>query len=187
MRWNRHFEVEGRHAFLGASKGHWVNYDLEKMKRIWENKFASEKGTRIHRIASDLIRERIRLEKNSMTLNSYVNDAIGFRMTPEVVLVYSENCFGTSDTISFDPNTRELRIHELKTGVHPASFNQLMIYSALFCHEYRMNPFDIVVILRIYQSDQVHELSGDPTEIQRIMDKMDEFDPEIEKMKAVLL
>lgn len=187
MRFNKHWEVEGKHAFLGASKHHWINYDLDKMKRIWENKFASEKGTRLHALAAFCIRERIKLERNGTTLSLYVNDAIGFRMTPEVVLVFSENCFGTADAISFDPDTLELRIHDLKTGVHPGSFEQLRIYAALFCHEYKKNPYDLTIILRIYQSDQFFELSCDGSEVEAILKKMHEFEPEIEKMKEVML
>lgn len=184
MRFNKHWEVEGRHAFLGASKYHWIRYDLEKMKTIWENKFASEKGTRLHDLAAFCIRERIKLDKNGTTLSMYVNDAIGFRMTPEQVLVFSENCFGTADAIDFTDGV--LRVHDLKTGKHPGSFDQLLVYCALFCLEYKVNPFDIVMILRIYQMDEVFELSGDPHEVQRIMDKMQEFDPEIEKMKEAM-
>ncbi len=184
MRWNRHFEVEGRHAYLGASKYHWINYDLEKVKRVWENQFASQDGVRKHKLAAFLIEEKVRLERNSLTLNLYVNDAIGFRMTPEQPLVYSENVFGTPDAISF--HDRELRIHDLKTGVHPGSFHQLEVYAALFCHEYKQSPFDIVTILRIYQNDQFYEMIANPNEIKRIMDKMDEFDPEINKMKELM-
>lgn len=49
----------------------------------------------------------------------YVNDAIGYKMTPEQTLFYSENCFGTADSISYRSGL--LRIHDLKTGVIPAS------------------------------------------------------------------
>jgi hypothetical protein len=31
----------------------------------------------------------------------YVNDAIGYQMTPEQPIYYSENCVGTADAISF--------------------------------------------------------------------------------------
>ena len=61
----------------------------------------------------------------------YVNDAIGFKMTPEQILYYSDNCFGTADAILFRNNF--LRIHDLKTGkisgTHGAAFE---IYAALF-------------------------------------------------------
>lgn len=63
-------------------------------------------------------------------MNMYVNDAISFRMVPEQILFYSENCFGTADTIVFRNGT--LRIHDLKTGVVPAHMEQLEIYAALF-------------------------------------------------------
>jgi hypothetical protein len=182
---NRHGDVDGKHAFLGASKYHWINYDLAKMERIWENKFASERGMRIHRIAADLIRERIRLAPQELTLNMYVNDSIGFRMVPEQVLMYSDNCFGTPDAIAF--NKGILRVHDLKTGVHQGSEHQCEIYCALFCLEYGINPYDIEMILRIYQSDQIFEYLPDPAWIKEIMDKIETFDKHIEKMKEVML
>lgn len=186
MRFNKHYELEGQHAFMGASKHYWTDYDEEKLRRIWENQFKSQKGSRIHDLARILITEKVKMERNTMTLNAYVNDAIGYRMTPEVMLKYSVNCFGTADAISYDPTTKTLRIHDLKTGVHPGHFKQLLIYAALFCHEYKMNPYDLIVILRIYQMDEVHELAGTPEEIERIMKRMEEFDPVIEEMKAVM-
>lgn len=185
MRFNTHWQVEGKHAFLGASKYHWINYDLSKMEKIWENKFASERGTRLHKLAAFCIEERVKLQENGTTLSMYVNDAIGFRMTPEQVLLYSDNCFGTADAIKFEKDV--LRIHDLKTGVHPGSFHQEEIYAALFCHEYKINPYDIEMIFRIYQNDQVFEEIGDPKEIKRIMEQMIVFNKRIEEMKEVLL
>ena len=185
MRFNKHWEVEGKHAFLGASKYHWIRYDLEKMKRIWENKFKSEKGTRLHKLAAMAIRERVKLADNGTTLSMYVNDAIGFRMVPEQVLMYNDDCFGTPDAISFYKGI--LRVHDLKTGEHPGSFDQPKIYCALFCHEYQVNPYDIEMILRIYQNDQIIEEIADPTEIKEIMNKIVLFTKEIDQMKAVLL
>lgn len=31
MNWNNHSVFEGQHAFLGASKYHWINYDEGKL------------------------------------------------------------------------------------------------------------------------------------------------------------
>ena len=111
----------------------------------------------------------------------YVNDAIGFKMTPEQVLFYSNNCFGTCDTISFKNDI--LRIHDLKTGVNPAHMEQLMIYASLFCLEYRTKPNDIQMELRIYQNDDVEISNPDPDDIFAIMDKIVEFDKYLEKIK----
>lgn len=185
MRFNTHWQVEGKHAFLGASKHHWINYDISKMERIWENKFASEKGTRLHNLAAFCIRERVRLADNGTTLSMYVNDAIGFRMTPEQVLYYSDNCFGTADAIQFEKDI--LRVHDLKTGVHPGNENQLKIYCALFCLEYKVNPYDIEMLGRIYQNDQIFEFIFDPAEIKQIMKTIEEFDKRIDEMKEVML
>jgi len=185
LRFNDHWDVEGKHAFLGASKYHWIRYDLEKMRRIWENKFKSEKGTRLHKLAAFCIKERIKLEHNGTTLSMYVNDAIGFRMTPEQVLMYNEDCFCTPDAISFDKEL--LRVHDLKTGEHPASFDQTRIACALFCLEYKVRPFEIEMIMRIYQNDQIFELNAEPAEIQEIMDTIKSFTKEIQAMREVML
>lgn len=112
----------------------------------------------------------------------YVNDAIGFGMTPEQVLYYSPNCFGTADTISFKKNI--LRIHDLKTGETKASLHQLEVYAALFCLEYDIKPGELDDIeLRIYQNDDV--LVGHPQadDILPIMDSIIHFDKLIEKCK----
>jgi len=95
-------------------------------------------------------------------------------MTCEQVLYYSENCFGTADTIAFRYKT--LRIHDLKTGVWPAHVHQLEIYAALFCLEYDVDPFEIKIELRIYQSNEVIVYDADPEDIIFIMGKIQEFD-----------
>lgn len=185
MHFNKHLRLEDLHAFLGASKYHWVNYDMPKMERIFENQFAAALGTRKHAWAAEAIRLGQRQPRGNKTLNAYINDAIGFRMEPEVVLFYSDNCFGTADAICFFKNV--LRIHDLKTGTHPGSVHQLEIYAALFCLEYRINPYDIEMILRLYQSDDMLEFIGDPKWIREIMDKIKMFDSRIEEMKEVMV
>jgi len=181
MNFNRHFELEGRHAFLSASKWHWINYDEGKLFDSYCNFRAKERGTRIHAFAKECINLGIKLPKSKKTLNMYVNDAIGFKMTPEQPLYFSENCFGTADTISFKNNL--LRIHDLKTGETPASMNQLFVYTALFCLEYEFEPKDIDAELRIYQSDEImiHEPCED--DIRPIMDQIIKFDKIITKLK----
>lgn len=108
------------------------------------------------------------------TIGMYINDAIQYKMTCEQVLYYSENCFGTADTIAFRYNI--LRIHDLKTGVHPGSVHQLEVYAALFCLEYDVDPFKIKIELRIYQSDEVAVYDADPEDIVFIMERIQEFD-----------
>ena len=111
----------------------------------------------------------------------YVNDAIGYQMTPEQPLYFSENCFGTADAISFKNNL--LRIHDLKTGDTPAHIEQLMVYEALFCLEYEMDPERIDSELRIYQLDDVLIENPDPKDISFIMDKIIYFDKCLNKLK----
>lgn len=184
MNFNKHLNLEGQHAFLSASKHHWVNYDEEKLSNAYIKFLATQKGTELHDFACRCIRLGVRLphnSKNPKTLNLYVNDAIGYKMTPEQPLFYSDNCFGTADAISFRQNM--LRIHDLKTGVSPVSIHQLEIYAALFCLEYRKNPADIGIELRIYQSNEVLVHQPEPERIKYIMDKIIVFDKRIEKLK----
>lgn len=187
MRFNDHSNLDGCHAFLGASKYSWVNYDDEKLEESYLNNLAKQKGTRLHEFASECISLGIKLQKTKQTLNMYVNDAIGYKMTPEQPLFYSNNCFGTADAISFNENKKFLRIHDLKTGVTPASMKQLEIYTALFCLEYDIPPNDIDIELRIYQSDNI--LIEDPNreDILYIEDKIKRFDRQIEMIKEEAL
>ena len=181
MNFNDHSNLKDCHAFLGASKHSWINYDLEKLETSYLNHLAKQKGTVLHELAYNLILQRIKLEDINKTFNMYVNDAIGYNMVPEQVLYYSSNCFGTADTISFRKDL--LRIHDLKTGVRPASMDQLKIYAALFCLEYDVHPNDIDMELRIYQNDQI--IYDDPPreDIMFIERQIIEFDKAIEHLK----
>jgi len=181
MNFNKHLSLEGQHAFLSASKYHWINYDEDKLSTAYTKFLAAQKGTRLHEFACECIRLGIKLPKTNKTLNLYVNDAIGYKMTTEQTLYYSDNCFGTADAISFRQNL--LRIHDLKTGVMPSSVHQLEIYSALFCLEYGVKPTNIDIELRLYQSDEVIVHKPQSEDILYIMDKIIMFDKQIDKMK----
>lgn len=100
-------------------------------------------------------------------LTSYVNDAIGYLMNPEQILYYSMNCFGTADAISFRDNV--LRIHDLKTGIGATHMEQLIIYAALFCLEYKYKPEQIKIELRIYQMNEIQIVEPDPNDISVVM------------------
>lgn len=181
MNFNNHSNLKGLHAFLGASKYAWLNYDEEKLALVYKNMQAQELGTRLHEFAANCIDLGINLPEENKTLNLYVNDAIGYRMIPEQVLYYSDNCFGTADAISY--RRKFLRIHDLKTGKTPAHMDQLHIYAALFCLEYHMKPTEIGIETRIYQNDEVLVESPDPDVIVHIMDKIKTFDKCINKLK----
>jgi len=181
MNFNRHLGLEGQHAFLSASKYHWVNYDKEKLATSFSKYQAAQMGTRLHEFACEAIRLGQKLPKTKQTLNMYVNDAIGFNMQTEQMLYYSDNCFGTADAISFKQNL--LRIHDLKTGTTVCSVTQLEVYAAMFCLEYDINPNDIEMELRIYQNDEVRIHNPNREDILYIMDKIIIFDKEIDKLK----
>lgn len=181
MNFNKHYNLEGQHAFLSASKYHWVNYDDEKLASAFSKYLAAQHGTRLHEFAREAIELGIKLPKTKKTLNMYVNDAIGFKMDTEVVLYYSDNCFGTADSISF--KQKFLRIHDLKNGVTVASMTQLVIYAALFCLEYGYSPNDFETELRIYQNDDVVIHHPEPEEILYVMEKIITADKQIELIK----
>jgi hypothetical protein len=181
MIFNKHSDLVGQHAFLSASKYHWINYTDEKLDRVFIASMAMQRGTELHALAHECIRLGVRLPKTQKTLHMYVNDAIGYRMTTEQVLYYSENAFGTADTIGFRRN--KLRIHDLKTGVFPCSEHQLEVYAAYFCLEYKFKPMDIEIELRIYQNDEVRIFEVDPDIITHIMDKVKMFDKRINELR----
>lgn len=188
MQWNNHYALKDTHAFLSPSQYSWVNYDEPKLEERVNNQKLVQRGTELHKYAEIAISNKINQTKNRKTINEYINDAIGFRMTPEVTLYYSKWIYGTADAISFrkepkvSKDAKVLRIHDLKTGVHPAKLTQLEIYAALFCLEYHVLPADIITILRIYQFDEVYEEECTSEIIVPIMDKIKRFSKIIDEM-----
>lgn len=176
MNFRKHSNLPGDHSFLSASKHHWLNYDEDKLVSVYEASMAAKRGSELHDFAARCIRLGQKLPRTNQTLNMYVNDAIGFRMTPEQVLYYSPNCYGTADAISFREKDKKLRIHDYKSGESPASMNQLRIYAALFCLEYDFLPEDLEIELRIYQSDDYEGELADPALIKDIMLTIIRFD-----------
>lgn len=182
MDFNKHFDLVGKHAFLGASKYHWINYSEDKLVESWTKAMAVARGTQYHELAAMLIRMGEKLPRSKKTLNMYVNDAIGYRMAPEQPLYFSENCFGTADAISFRKGL--LRIHDLKTGVTPTHIEQLIVYAALFCLEYHTKPAEIGIELRIYQNDEILIHEPEVDEILPVMDKIVSFDKIIRRLRT---
>ena len=206
MDWHRHSAIEGQHAFLGASKYHWINYDSDKLFERFSSSYIPTIGTILHALAKSLIDKKVKLTKADKkvvllrllengvprsvinmdfiyeNLMNYVNDCIGFGMDTEVTLMYSEYAFGTADAINFRDDI--LRIHDLKTGAAMAHVEQLYIYAALFCLEYRKKPGEIKIYLSIYQDGEVFEEEPDVEVIAQIMDKIITFDKAIRKFKG---
>ena len=206
MIFNAHSNLVGQHAFLGASKFSWLNYDEETLVQRYKQQWATQIGTVLHKLASDCIKNHIRLSKSAdrnlvfleltrcgistdfididnilSTLVPFVNDAIGFKMTSEQILYYSDNCFGCADVISY--RNKILRIHDYKSGSLPAHMEQLMVYSGLFCLEYKIDPYDIQETeLRIYQNSEIlyHKPSG--KEVMDICDRIVEANGIVEKI-----
>jgi hypothetical protein len=175
MNFREHSRLEGLHAPFSPSQPSWLRYDDEKAIASYNNKKAAALGTRLHAWAKETIDLGIKQPKSKKTLYAYVNDAIGFKMSTEVVLFYSERFFGTADTISFRDNF--LRIHDLKTGTHPVTMEQLLVYAALFCLEYNIKPGDLSGCeLRLYQNDTIEICNPTAEDILPVMDKIIHLD-----------
>jgi hypothetical protein len=183
MKFNDHHKLSGLHAPFTASQSAWLRYDDDKVIEVYANKKAAEMGTRLHNWAAETINLGLKQPKSKKTICAYVNDAIGFKMDTEVVLFYSEYFFGTADAICFRNNV--LRIHDLKTGkvgkieTHK---DQLNIYAALFCLEYRIKPGDIQFELRIYKNDDVYIWNPTAEDIAPIMDRIIYLNKMLEKI-----
>lgn len=181
MIFKTHSELIGKHAFLSPSNYHWLNYNEQKLTARFFAVMSAQRGTDIHALAHEAIRLGVKLSRSNQALSTYVNDAIGYKMTCEQTLYYSDNCFGTADTISFRRN--KLRVHDLKTGIIATSEKQLEVYAALFCLEYSIDPASIEIELRIYQRDEIRIFEPPPEAIYNIMDTIVEFDRHIESIK----
>lgn len=188
----------GTHALLSPSSPSWFRYSEEDIIKRYLNSYATTVGTLVHSYACDLISEKMKLTQRDKkhlvfelrrhnipmevididfifpTVVKYVNDCIKFDMDPEVLLVYSKFCYGTTDAISFDGNT--LRISDLKTGRTPASLEQLEAYTALwylyFAENEGIDLDDINIELRIYQGGDV--LIGKPS-AENIQPRIDQI------------
>ena len=184
MQFNQHRNLTGLHASFSPSQSAWLRYDDEKATEVYLNRKAAEMGTRLHAWAAETINLKIKQPRSNKTLSAYVNDAIGFRMDTEVVLFYSERFFGTADAICFRNNT--LRIHDLKTGSVgkiESHIEQLEIYAALFCLEYKVKPGDIDIELRVYKNDDVVCHKPTVEDIVPIMDKIIYLDKLLERIE----
>lgn len=180
MQFNRHTNLEGLHAPFSPSQSSWLRYDDEKATEVYLNRRAAEMGTRLHQWAKETIDLGLKQPRTKKTICMYVNDAIGFKMDTEVVLFYSERFFGTADAISFRNGV--LRIHDLKTGVTSVKMEQLEIYAALFCLEYKIKPSDIEMELRIYQNDEILYHNPTAEDILQIMEKIVQLDNLLEQL-----
>ena len=189
MRFNNHYNLSGLHAPFTASQSAWLRYDDEKAKEAYERKKSAEIGTRLHAWAKNTIDLGIKQPRSKKTLYEYVNDAIGFKMSTEVVLYYTDRFFGTADAICFREDRKTgryvLRIHDLKTGVvgdPDKHFEQLKVYAALFCLEYRFKPEEIDIVLGVYKKDEVAFCEPEPEEIVDIMNKIIHLDKLLAKI-----
>ena len=180
MRFNSHNNLAGLHAPFSPSQSSWLRYDDDKVIEVYTNKKAAMMGTKLHEWAKTTIDLGIKQPRSKKTIYAYVNDAIGYKMDTEVVLFYSERFFGTADAIAFRNGL--LRIHDLKTGKTPVHMEQLEIYAALFCLEYKIKPGEIDFELRIYQNDDILVHNPTAEDILPIMDQIVHLNKILEKL-----
>lgn len=183
MKFYDHKNLNGLHAPFTASQSSWLRYDDEKVLQVYSNKKAAEYGTRLHEWAAETIKLGLKQPKSKKTICAYVNDAIGFMMETEVVLFHSERFFGTADAICFRDGV--LRIHDLKTGTVgkiESHMEQLEVYAALFCLEYKIKPGDIQIELRVYKNNEVIAWNPTAEDIVPIMDKIVHLNKLLEKI-----
>ena len=104
MIFNKHSELEGRHAILSPSKHYWMNYDDEGLMRSYISSFATDVGTLVHEYACDRIKYRMPLDpeneeaKNGLLIHLMKNgipfrvidlDRIFYNLVP-----YVNDCIG---------------------------------------------------------------------------------------------
>ena len=68
-------------------------------------------------------------------------------------------------------------------NVVPAHIEQLEIYAALFCLEYKVKPSEIEMELRLYQNNEILYHAPTAEDIVPIMDKIITFDKVIRKIR----
>ena len=214
MIWNDHSDLKGKHSILSPSQNSWLRYsDVDNYSSLMRRcvaEYSATAGTIIHDYAQQRIFNKLPMsgeEQNAVmlellrngiplyaidisqfyqTLVEYVNDTIDYGMDPEVTLYYSNNAFGTCDAIRY--YRRNLRIHDLKTGIKPAGFDQLIVYAAYFFLEYgkkmKLKPENVDTELRLYQSSEISICHPAIEDIYAAIDKIVELDPVIDIFKS---
>lgn len=156
-------DLEGKHSFLSPSQPAWLRYDDEKLQRRFMDHLAHLRGTEEHEYAKRAIKLGHKMPDEPLTMNMYVNDCIGWRLKPEVLLYWSPFCFGHADALGFSKSKSLLRVSDLKTGKTRTTFDQLIVYAALwFLENEYTRPWEFETELRIYQSNKVKVLYPDP-------------------------
>lgn len=208
MNFRDYSNLDGKHAVFTASQPYWLNDTDEGIIKRFRGQYTAQIGTIIHDFARKYIKHGLRLSKSDRksiiidlldsgipgsiidsldidfifeNVQEYVNDAVSFRMSPEVHLYYSDNFFGTTDAIAFDERRKKLKIFDLKTGSTPPHMEQLIIYAALFCLDYKQDPYSFDTELKIYRNCEMQTAEPEADVIKDTMERIKHFDSIITK------
>lgn len=169
-------EILMRHRFTSAKQVH------NSIESFIFQKYFDEYEFDASPYAKKLLRELGFLPPEVFeTVKTYINDCTKYRMSPESPLKYSDIFHGTTDCISSENGI--LRIHDLKTGSTPTHIEQLEIYAALYCLEYKVKPSSFSSIdLRIYQNGEVLCHNPESDDILAIMNFIKYSNSELNKI-----
>lgn len=207
MIFNEHLNLRGKHAVFSPSNYAWLRDSKEDAIRRYVNSFQAQTGTILHELAEEYILQGFKMNRYDKkqvplrlltkgipssvvdrlpiddifeNLENYVNDAVDYNMSPEVILYYSDLVFGTADALAYNEQECFLRIHDLKNGTTPAKIDQLIAYDALFRLQYcpimRVRPEKIKSELRIYQGGEIIFYNPEPDEIIEAMEQAKSVD-----------
>ena len=65
MNYNKHFNLEGKHAFLGASQSTWLKKTEDQIIDSFARQYIQNIGTALHDIARKHIKHRVKLTKSA--------------------------------------------------------------------------------------------------------------------------
>lgn len=149
------------HAMFSPSDKAWLKYDRNKILSRIEQFRAVQRGTELHELAKKAIDLGVKLDPSNGCLSQYVSDCIELGMNTEILVSYSPDIQGTADAILFNPESGWLYVFDLKTGERKADITQCIIYAAIWCLQFRVEPLTIKFDLRIYSGRYPVRLASD--------------------------
>ena len=138
-------KVSGIKEVEKGVKTHIYEKYMEKYSKCYDPEFGTLLLKHLHYIPGEAF----------LTTKQFINDSIGFRMESEKRLTVSSMIYGTADAVRYYTKENLLRVSDLKTGKRPAKIEQVFIYAALYCYEYKLKPLNTNFEARIYQNGEI--------------------------------